>query len=406
MNIYVARQPIFDTDYQVIGYELLYRDSDRNLHESNMADNVATSLLLMNSYFTFGIDNLVGEHKAFINFDKHLVHLGVPELLQKERVVIEILEHVEPDYRFLKELKKLKTLGYTLAIDDFDLDYNYHEVIDLMDIIKVDFSKSKNESINEIATKYHSRGKQLLAEKVETKEAFEYAKALGFEYFQGYYFARPSIETKKTMDSNGLQYVKLMNELNNEEPDFHKLSKIISIDVTLTYNLLRLVNTNAKPVSEITSIQQAIAVLGVKQFRKWLSLAMVQQMSNKKVAEAVKYALIRSHLLVLIAQTSDLKSLEDELSLLGILSILDVMLEMPMNEALESLPIHDEMKRTLLGEETKYADAMNLCFAYEKGIFDEAQEAADRIHYTIDVLPEHYVQSISWAEKTYRELRG
>lgn len=404
MDIYVARQPIFDADYNVIAYELLYRDGNDNYFNEKVSDNVATSLLLLNSYFSFGIEKLIGETRAFINFDKHLIMMGVPELLNKNNVTIEVLETVSPDKKFIKKLRHLKEQGYTLAIDDYAEGYLHDDIVDLIDIVKVDFKHCETDCKKRVAALMKSKNKILLAEKVESKEEFELAKSLGYDYFQGYYFAKPAIQTKKNMDSNGLQYVKLMSELNNVEPDFHKLSNIILTDVSLTYKLLKLVNANSKPVSEITSVQQALAVLGVRQFRTWLSLAMVQNLSQKESSEAVKYALIRSNLLVKIAQNSSISSLEEELSLLGTLSILDVVLEMDMRDALESLPIGDEMKATLLGENTKYSDAMKLCFAYEKGVFDEAEIAAKHINYELTLLPEHYVSSISWAEKTFREL--
>jgi len=406
MDIHVARQPIFDRDYNVVAYELLYRNSKENSFDGSISDNVATSLLLLNSYYTFGIENLVGEARAFINFDKHLVHIGVPELLDKDRVTIEILETVNPDAKFMKEIRKLKSMGYTLAIDDYIADYPHEEILELVDLVKVDFSLCTQEDIEELTGNLKKRGKLLLAEKVENKEVYEWAHGLGFDYFQGFYFAKPAVQTQKTMNSSGVSYVRLMDELNNEEPDFRALSKIILMDVSLTYKLLKLVNANSKPISEITSVQQALAVLGVRQFRKWLSLAMVQNLSTRESSEAVKYALIRSDLLVKIAEASKLKKLTEELSLLGILSILDVVLEMNMEDALMNLPIGEEMKDTLLGKETKYSDVMKLCLAYEKGVFDEAEQAALNIGYELEQLPEHYVASISWAERTFIELQS
>lgn len=405
MDIHVARQPIFDRDYNVVAYELLYRKSKENNFDGSVSDNVATSLLLLNSFYAFGIENLVGDSKAFINFDKHLIKMGVPELLDRDRVTIEILETVNPDPQFIKKLKKLKEMGYTIAIDDYVTDYAHDNIVELVDLVKVDFSLCSKTEIETMVTSLKQRGKQLLAEKVENKDVYEWAHALGFDFFQGYYFARPIVQTHKTMSSSGVSYVRLMDELNNEEPDFKALSKIILMDVSLTYKLLKLVNANSKPISEITSVQQALAVLGVKHFRKWLSLAMVENLSTKESSEAVKYALIRSDLLIKIANASHLKKSVDELSLLGILTILDVVLDMDMIDALENLPIAEGMKDALLGKESKYSDAMKLCFAYEKGVFDEAEVAASNIGYELEKLPEHYVASISWAEKMFRELQ-
>jgi len=404
MDIYIARQPIFDRNYQVYGYELLYRDSFENAFNGGMSDNVATSLLLLNSYFTFGMDNLIGKTKAFINFDKHLIMHDVAELLDQRTVVVEILENVKPDQAFIDRLVKLKDKGYTLALDDYVFNYAHKEILDVVSLVKVDFMENSQEDIEALLVDLKSRGITLLAEKVESKEVFEWARDQGFDLFQGYYFEKPSVQRKKRLDENGLLYVRLMGELNVEEPDYKKLSNIILTDVGLTYKLLKVANANAKPVSPIRSITQALAVLGTKQFRKWLSLAMVQNMSNQETNELVKYALIRSALLQSIANHSGFKKHSEEVSLLGILSILDGVLQMDMSQALESLPIDQVLKDTLLDQETLYSPIMRLCYAYEKGNFEDVEEASRAIDYDINLLPDHYVKAISWAERTSREL--
>lgn len=406
MEIYVARQPIFDNKYNVIAYELLYRDNDVNFYNRGISDNVATSILLINSYFNFGIDNLVGEAKAFINFDSHLIKLGIAELLDKDKVVIEILENVEPDRTFLKKIKKLKESGYTLAIDDYTTDYKYNEVTNLCDIVKVDFMENTRDEIKSIVRKLKKSGKVMLAEKVETKEEFEWAKSIGFDYYQGFYFSKPLLEKRKGLSENALQYVRLMSELNEIEPDFEVLADIISIDVSLTYKLLKLVNSNSRLKNEVTSMKQAIGVLGINELRTWLSLAMVQNMSKQETNEAVRYAMTRSNLLREIALHSDLKESVEELTLLGILSIIDTILEMDMAEALKSVPISKEMRDTLLGEKTMYSDAMTLCIAYECGIFDDAFDSAMKINYDINLLAGHYFDSVSWAEGMFEELKN
>lgn len=406
MDIYVARQPIFDNEYNVIAYELLYRNGDGNFFNGNVSDNVATSILLVNSYFNFGINNLVGESKVFINFDSHLIKSDIAELLNKNRVVIEILETVKPDKKLLKKIKRLNELGYTLAIDDYTTDYKYNEITTLCDIIKIDFIENTKKGIVSLVKELKKSGKLILAEKVETKEEFEWAKSIGFDYYQGFYFSRPSLQKGKALPENALQYVRVMNELNTPEPNFKRLSDIIGLDISLTYKLLKLVNSNARLQNEITSIQQAIAILGVNELTRWLSLAMVQDMCKQETNEAVRYAMIRSNLLKEIALNSNLKNSVEELSLLGTLSIVDTVLETNMDEALKSIPISKEMKNTLLGEQTMYSDAMALCFAYERGVFDDIRKSAANINYEIKLLSSHYLSSLAWADKIFEELKN
>lgn len=406
MDIYIARQPIFDNKYNVIAYELLYRDGSGNFFNGNISDNMATSILLINSYFNFGINNLVGDSKVFINFDSHLIKSRIAELLNKDKVVIEILETVEPDKKLLKKLKRLNELGYTLAIDDYTTDYKYSEITNLCDIVKVDFMENTKNGIISLVKKLKKSGKLILAEKVETKEEFEWAKSIGFDYYQGFYFSKPSLQKGKALPENALQYVRVMNELNTPEPNFKMLSDIIGLDIYLTYKLLKLVNSNGRLLNEITSIQQAIAILGVNELTRWLSLAMVQDMCKQETNEAVRCAMIRSNLLKEIALHSDLKNSEEELSLLGTLSILDTVLETDMDEALKPIPISKEMKNTLLGKKTMYSDAMTLCFAYERGVFDDIRNSAFNINYEIKLLSTHYIASVAWADEMFEELKN
>lgn len=405
MDVYIARQPIFDENYNVYGYELLYRNSFENIFNGGMSDEVTTSLLLMNSYLSFGLENLVGDAKAFINFDRELINHDVPELLDKNKVIIEILETVVPDALFKSKIKKLKTKGYTLAIDDYTIGYPHKELLPYMKLIKVDFMGNTKEEIKTLIQPLIRQGVILLAEKVESKEEFEWAKSLGFKYFQGFYFEKPSVHKRTSLNQNTLQYVKLMGELNVEEPDYKKLSDLILMDVGLTYKLLKLANSNAKPVSPIKSISQALAILGIKRFRKWLSLAMVQNMSSQETHELIKFGLIRSSLLLNIAMHSNFKPHVEEVSLLGILSILDGVLEMDMSTALEALPIDEVLKEALLGKKTIYSPILDLCYAYEKGDFNNIEMSSQSIGYDINLLPEHYVGAISWSEKTLKSLK-
>jgi EAL and modified HD-GYP domain-containing signal transduction protein len=406
MEIFIARQPIFDSEYRLYAYELLYRESLENVFSGHLSDNVATSLLLMHSYFSFGLNNLVGDSKAFINFDKNLIGHDVAQLLNHDQVVIELLETVVPDPAFLKKIGALKDQGYTIAIDDYVKDYPHQEMVQIADLIKIDFFENSKEDIRAIVKDLKAMGKKLLAEKVESKEMFLWAKDLGFDYFQGFYFEKPSVQKHESMSQNGVQYVRVMSELNNDEPDYKKLSEIILTDVSLTYKLLKVANANAKPISPIKTIPQALAVLGVKRFRKWLSLAMVQNLSEQETSELVKYGLIRSALLQSIADHSSLKRHQEELSLMGILSIVDGILKMDMTKALEPLPIDPIIKDTLLNRKTSFSSAMGLCFAYEKGKFDHVESFAKEIGYDLNLLPDHYVQAISWTDKMLRELKA
>lgn len=404
MEVFVARQPIFDNDYNIVAYELLYRDSLRNYYDGDRADNVATSLLIANAFFSFGIENLVGDKKAFINFDQYSILQGIPELLDANKVVIEILETVEPDKKFLNKIDSLTEAGYTIALDDYDTGYEFDEVISRVKLIKVDFFLNTHSEIEKIVKVFRNQKKILLAEKVETKEEFEWAKSLGFDLYQGYYFEKPAIQKSKKLDNNAIQYIKLMSELHSSEPNIKNIAEILKLDIALTFKLLTLVNEIVKPLEKIGSIQQAIVMLGVNRFRRWLTLSVVQNMAKRETLEMTKSALFRSYFLGLIAQNSNLNNYQDELTLLGTLSVLDTILEISIEEVINRLPLEYDIAGTLLGHKTKYSKAYDICLNYEKGHFDRIEIMANSIDYSIVELQKNYIESIKWSEEKFTYL--
>lgn len=398
MDVFVARQPIFDSNQQVIAYELLYRTSEKNFFDGSVSSNVATSILLMNSYFSFGLENLIGQEKAFINFDKHLIDADIPKLLDKDSVVIELLEDIVPDTAFIEKIKELKSLGYTIALDDYVKGYGYDELTKIVDIIKVDFFENTQTEIAQIARRWRIAGKKLLAEKVETKEVYEWSKKLGFDYFQGYFFEKPSVVKGKKIDDHAFQYVQLMEELSKAEPDNRNIAKIIETDATLTYKLLKLVNNGYSLKSSVNSITHALAILGSKAFEKWLSLAMVQNLNANKPSAIIKTAMVRSALMEKIANASRFKSKHEEISLIGVLSVLDVMLDKTMEEVVESLPLNRDIKQTLLLKDSPYLPIYQITLAYEKGQFEDISKWCPDIDFNCSTLPEAYVASVKWSE--------
>jgi len=404
MDVFVARQPIFDPEYNVVAYELLYRDGLKNFYYGSRADNVATSILLSNAFLTFGIENLVAGKRAFINFDQYSITQRIPELLNPDNITIEILETVQPDKTFINEIKKLKEKGYCVALDDYCQAYDFEEVIDLVDLVKIDFFQNSHDEIEAQVKRFKGLGKVVLAEKVETKEEFEWAKGIGFDLFQGYFFAKPAIQTKRKLNNSAIQYMKLMSELNKDEPDFKKTSDIVKLDVALTYKLLKLVNDIVKPSKKIGSIQQGIALLGLVKFRRWLMLSVVQNMASKETYELSKVALFRTAFLSSIAQHSNLHEEEEALALLGSLSVLNTILEIPMEEVVEQLPLEDSLSKTLLNQESEYSLAYMICLNYEKGDFDHIEDDIEKIGYNISDLKTDYVAAIKWAEETYNQL--
>lgn len=405
MDVFVARQPIFDRSNQVIAYELLYRTNENNFFDHSVSSNIATSILLMNTYYSFGIDHLIGNRLAFINFSKALVENDIPLLLDEAHVVIELLENVKPDNTLLNKLAYVKERGYKIALDDFTFHYPYDELIDLADIIKVDFLNNSLEQIIEICLKYKKLGKILLAEKVETYELYLWARKVGFDYFQGYYFSKPILMKQNALPDSAYQYFRLLDKLNTEEPNYKDISNIIETDVTLTYKLLKLINSRFSLVNNISSIQHGLAILGLNSFKKWLSLAMLQNISTHKTPEIVKIAMIRSQFMEKVAKESSLKKYADEITFVGILSVIDVLLEAPMEDILKNLPLSEKVKSTLIGEDTEYNIVFNILRVYENGDFHDLEPLCESIKFDSNKLPKIYCTSVKWAEDLFEYMQ-
>lgn len=406
MNIYVARQPIFDRSGETIAYELLYRDNEQNFYNNTLSDSVATSVLLLNSYLSIGMTLLTDNKKGFINFGPNLILDDIPKLLSKERVVIELLESVKPDHQLIRKINELKDLGYIIALDDYIISYPYEELLDLCDIIKVDFLGNTEMELRHILKKLQPQNKILLAEKIETKEQFDWAKQNGFEFFQGYFFSRPTILKGKRLDSTSVRYIQILEELAQPVPDYKKITDVIETEVSLTYKLLKLVNSSFSLVDNISSIQHCISILGIDAFEKWFTLATIHQLGEGKSGELVKLSMIRMKFMETIGESSVFRQHIHELRLIGILSTIDALLERSMEDILAQLPVDKPIKDTLLGKSTLYSSVYNIVLLYERGEFEIAKQIAQSIQLNFELFPEIYYASINWAEHIFDFLNS
>lgn len=408
MEIYVARQPIFDRESKVYGYELLYRNSETNAFDPSVSDEQATSELLINSYFTFGMDKLTGKGRAFINFNKSLLKQEMPLLLDPRKVIIELLETIEPDEELYETLKKLKQRHYTLALDDFCANYKYMKLVQIVDIIKVDFMQNTKQEILDIYNFMRQMGKTLLAEKIESQEVYEWARDMGFDYFQGYFFSRPSLMKSHAVKYISPQDVAILKEMAAKDPDFKKIALIIEREPITAYKLLKLVNANFTKSYQISSILQALALLGVDTLRKWFTLIMVHKLAKDQPKELIKVSMQRAKFFELLGEkneqlrekTNDTAAYpqkdKNEMMLVGVLSTMDVILGRPMEEIVKELPLSDNIISTLLMEKgSPYLEDYKALLAYEKGDFDK-KEVHDLEEYD---LPEIYFRAVEWSEK-------
>lgn len=398
MDVYIARQPIFDRNMQVYGYELLYRKSSDNFYVE-MDDDQATAELIYNSFFVFGLKDLTDDSKAFINFSKELIGSDVPYLLPSQGVVFEILERGEITEKTIDACNKLKANGYMLALDDFVFDEKYLPLIEVADIIKIEFPVVKRDSQLRLINKYKSKIK-FLAEKIETKEDYKQAYEMGYQLFQGYFFSRPAVINSKDIVSINSNLFRVIEELNSDEPSFSVLADIIQNDLGLSYKFLKLANSvYMSNKNKIKTISQILPYLGIKELYQWISLMLLKDFQTVENKELIKISLIRARLMQLLACECDMKETSIEFFLTGIFSYLDVLLSKPMVKVLEDLPIPNNVKQALLGKNNIQKIFLDTVADYEMGNWDKIEK--DKLFREIGAKKfiNLYTESLNWAQK-------
>ncbi len=384
-EIFVGQQPILDVKGDLFSYELLYRNSDRNAFP-DVNPEIATIAVIVNTYLSPGFEQIAVK-KTFINFSATLLETDIFDTLDPDRVVIEILEDVTLTPTLVTRLKQLKNMGFQLALDDFILQRQhnlYPDFFQSIDYIKVDFlstTESQRSAIEALKSKYPHM--ILLAEKVETHQQFEAAKSLGYELFQGYFFAKPNIVKRKNLPSDILLYYEILKLLNEENPDIEEISSLIMRDVSLTYKLLKHLNTYAFRTSKkISSIHHAIVRMGLQKFKKWIQFLTIYQKSSGepdgRVKALVKYSLTRANMCELLALRNG-KYKSDEYYMLGMFSLIDLILKQNPADIFPYLPVSQEIIETLGGQPTEMTPYLQIAKALERLDFRDAIQQAERL---------------------------
>lgn len=404
MDIFVARQPIFDQHQKVYAYELLFRSSLANVF-SHPDPNQATSTVMSNSFFMMGIDFVTGGKKAFLNLTGDMLVQEYVTLLPKEVAVVEILETVDPTPEVIEACKKLKAAGYLIALDDFVDKPEYAPLLDLADIIKVDVLATNADEQRDLIRRLAPKRLRFLAEKVETHEVFQAAIKLGFTYFQGYFFSKPVILKGKDVPAFKLHYVDILRELNKEDLNFRRLEDLIKKEMSLTYKLLRYINSAAFALRQkIDSIQRALMLLGEREVRRWLSLLVMAGMGKDKPEELVLQATIRAKFCEMLAPKAGAAARTQDFFFLGLFSLIDAILELPLEEALKGMPIADDVKAALLGEENFCRDLYECVLAYERGEWERLPALACRINVDESETPALYAEAVQWTQQSFQSV--
>lgn len=401
MNVYVARQPIFDRRVDLVGYELLFRSSLDATFASKSGDS-ATSTVLTNSFLLIGIEALTSGRRAFINFTRNLLLADIPLSFPKEQIVVEILESVEPDIHVQAACRRLKDAGYTLALDDFAYQKKFDPLLDYVDIVKVDFRNTSEAQREEVVRRLRRKHVRFLAEKVETQAEFEMALDLGYSYVQGYFFSYPDVVQGRDIPGFKLNYLHALREINQVDVDIDSLERIVRRDTSLSYKLLRLINSAYFGLRhKVKSIRQALVLLGNDELRKWASLLTLTGISDNKPNELAVLSTVRAHFCELVAQRVGLDEEHTDIYLMGLFSLVDAFMDLPMEDVLKELPLSQETNRALLGQPSRYSNIYQLALAYEAAQWDRCDDLADQLRLPREAIPKLYHSALHAANQIF-----
>ena len=397
-DIFIGRQPIYDRKLGVYAYELLFRTADMNRAAITDGDK-ATSDVIINTFLEIGLDNIVSNRLAFINLTRSFFVNEHSISLPKDRVVLELLEDIEADDEVVAGVKRLSDQGYTIALDDFIYHESLKPLVQLANIIKIDIMALDRDQVRDHVQALRKHPLRLVAEKVETQEEFDYCMELGFDYFQGYFFAQPKVIRGQRLPNNRLAILKLLSMLQDPDISPQQLEDLIAQDVAFSYRILRYVNSASFALPRtIESIQQAVIILGLKSIKSWTTLLAMSQVDNKP-AELVITAMVRAKMAEELARAQKADR-PDSFFTVGLFSALDALMDNTMEEILTQLPLADHISDALLYRKGIHGEVLSCVLAYERGQWDQIQPT--RLNRS--QIRDCYLTAVQWAAGIRQQL--
>ncbi len=391
LDIYVGRQPIYNKSLKGIGYELLFRSFQEGKPFFPDGDT-ATREVILNAFMEIGLDTIVGNKLAFLNLTRNFIVNKYPLPLKEDQVVLEVLEDIYIDDEVVSAVKDLKERGYKVALDDVVRLDAVAPLLDIIDIVKFDLIEMDQKQLPMMADVLLRKNITLLAEKVETEEEYERCKQMGFHYYQGYYFSKPNIVKGRKLPDSQLAVMRIVSKINSPGVEIGAVEEIVKQDVALSFRLLKLINSSFYGLSKkVQSIRQALALLGLRKIKDWVTLLALSQIEGKP-RELMITAIVRARMAQLLSEHMKLKETDSSFTV-GLFSILDALLDLPLEDALAQLPLTDEVKVALLRHEGKLGQVIACVVAYENGDWENL---------TCGSLPpeeirQSYVDAVDWA---------
>ena len=401
MDSYIVRQALMDSNQKTFGYEILYADSsfaETQTDDSTAANAIENFLSSMNS------EKFLSDKVAFLTFTQSLLEKNIPKMFETSKLVIQIEDSLITNPMSHSYITKLKQSGYKIAVIDFEFAPRFFGILDIVDYIKINFAR-EDPSLENLVKIGMSFGKKVIAYNVETAEQYERAKALGCSYFQGSYLAQKTSSTVKKANHLQSNFFLLMIAVTRDEPDIDEIEEIISRDVSLTYSLLKLVNSAYFALrNRARSVKQALVILGLGQLKQWIYLLSFKQDDGAQ-EELVKLSFLRAMFASeLVVLAHDMPISRSEGYLLGMFSTLDKLMDISLDEALEQLPISDEIKNGLLKREGKAGTLLSLVLSYEKADWRNMSTAAEELGIPSSLIAQKYFECVENVNDIWNSL--
>lgn len=400
MDVFVARQAIFDKKQNVFGYELFFRSDIEDMLQGPNPDQTTLGLLA-DTLLVLGMQRVTGGCKAFVQFTRNALVGGYSDLLPAGSLVIELDGSVAADHEVAAACRQAKEQGQSIAVIGGPQLDPMNPLVALADIVKVDFAVYNPYEREMFVEHFAPRGLCLLAENVGTSEEFDEALQLGYGYIQGYIFRRPVALSKHGLDGSKVNYFELLREINKPDLDFDQVDKIIRREVALSYKLLRYINSAAIGLrNQVGSIRQAATLLGVRGMKKWTNMVVLTDLGQDRPNELMVQSVIRARFCETLAKQTGLAGRSEDLFLLGLFSLMDHILEQPLADILPELPIAPDVKAALLGEQNPLRSVFDLVVAYEEGEWETFSERARQLNVVETAIPVSYRSAVEWGNQS------
>lgn len=407
-DIFLGRQPILDRNQHIVAYELLFRSSSHSRSANITNDMLATAHVITRAFSELGIASVLGDKKGFINISADLLLSDMIELLPRDKVVIELLETIQVDEQIISRCRELKAMGFSLALDDFGGGSQFEPLFDIVEVVKFDLPQMGQEALEKHVSHIKRWPVKLLAEKVEDIDQAIQCKALGFDLFQGYYFAHPVVLSGKRADSSRLMLLKLLGLIMGDA-ETQEIEQVFKHDPSFSYNLLRLVNSVAVGGRyKISSLKQAIVVLGRQQLQRWLQLLLFVNQGSDRQNPLLELAASRGKLMELLAvtQSEKDKSHHDRAFMTGIMSLLDTLLGIPMEEVIKQVSLASDVENALLNREGKLGRLLLLMEKMEQSDFAAAEDLLTSMKLGLGNLMQAQLEAMRWANSLRETAEG